>query len=133
MAMAGGRAMEIETNATIRPGDELVSTGAAFNCGLKLSNSAVPPGKRIREAAIRDLQASGQARWKFVVTALADLREIAELQEAYGLTEIWLSPEGTTPAVVIRRMRLVAEAALEHGWHLTTREHVLIWGGERGR
>jgi 7-carboxy-7-deazaguanine synthase len=30
-------------------------------------------------------------------------------------------------------MRLAAPPALANGWNLTTREHVLIWGDERGR
>ena len=54
-------------------------------------------------------------------------------QREFGLTEIWLSPEGTTPAAVIGQLRMAADAALARGWNLTVREHVLIWGGERGR
>lgn len=132
-AAATGRKMEIETNATIKPGEELVATGVAFNAGLKLATSAVPRKKRIKEDAIAEIQASGRARWKFVVCGPEDLAEIAELQREFSLTEIWLSPEGTTPAVVMQRMRMAADAALAHGWNLTTREHVLIWGDERGK
>ncbi len=131
-AAATGRWMEIETNATIKPGEELVATGVAFNAGLKLATSAVPRKKRIKEDAITEIQASGRARWKFVVCGPEDLVEIAELQREFALTEIWLSPEGTTSTAVMARMRMVVDAALEHGWNLTTREHVLIWGEERG-
>jgi hypothetical protein len=87
----------------------------------------------MKEKAIAQMQASGRARWKFVVCDPEDLVEIGELQSLFDLTEIWLSPEGTTPAAVIDRMRMAADAALAHGWNLTTREHVLIWGDERGR
>ncbi|MFI0412402.1 7-carboxy-7-deazaguanine synthase QueE [Actinomadura sp. 3N508] len=132
-ATSHGRRVEIETNATIRPGPELVATGAQFNAAPKLASSAMPRKKRIKPDAISELRDSGQARWKFVVCGPDDLAEIAELQQEFGLTEIWLSPEGTTPAAVIERMRMAADAALTHGWNLTTREHVLIWGDERGR
>ena len=128
-----GRRMEIETNATIKPGAELVATGVAFNAGLKLATSAVPRKKRIKADAIAEIQASGQARWKFVFCGPEDLAEIAGLQLEFGLTEIWLSPAGISPAAVLEQMRLAAGPALEHGWNLTTREHVLIWGDERGR
>ena len=128
-----GRRMEIETNATICPGADLIAAGVAFNAGLKLASSAVPRKKRIRPTAIRELQHSGQARWKFVVCGPGDLDEIAALQREFGLTEIWLSPEGTTPAAVTGRLRMAAEAALARGWNLTLREHVLIWGDERAR
>lgn len=132
-AIRAGLQMEIETNATIKPGGDLVATGVAFNAGLKLATSAVPRKKRIKEDAIVEIQASGQARWKFVVCGPEDLAEIAELQREFGLTEIWLSPEGTTPAAVLERMRMAAGPALEYGWNLTSREHVLIWGDERGK
>lgn len=128
-----GRQIEIETNATICPGADLIAAGVAFNAGLKLATSAVPRKKRIKPAAIRQLQASGQARWKFVVCGPGDLDEIDGLQREFGLTEIWLSPEGTTPAAITERLRMAAPAALAHGWNLTVREHVLIWGDERGR
>jgi 7-carboxy-7-deazaguanine synthase len=128
-----GRQMEIETNATICPGGDLVAAGVAFNAGLKLASSAVPRKKRIKPDAIRELQASGQARWKFVVCGPGDLDEIDGLQREFGLTEIWLSPEGTTPAAITGQLRLAADAALARGWNLTVREHILIWGGERGR
>ena len=128
-----GRRLEIETNATICPGGDLIAAGVAFNAGLKLASSAVPRKKRIKPDAIRQLQASGQARWKFVVCGPGDLDEIAGLQREFGLTEIWLSPEGTTPAAITGRLRMAADAALARGWNLTVREHVLIWGGERGR
>ncbi len=131
-AEATGRRMEIETNATITPTAELVSTGVSCNAGLKLATSAVPRSKRIKEDAISAIQASGRARWKFVVTGEQDLAEITQLQHQFGLTEVWLSPEGRTPAEVLRRMRMVADAALRHGWNLTTREHILIWGDQRG-
>ena len=111
----------------------MIAAGVAFNAGLKLASSAVPRKKRIKPDAIRELQASGQARWKFVVCGAGDLDEIAGLQREFGLTEIWLSPEGTTPAAVTGRLRMAADAALAYGWNLTVREHVLIWGGERGR
>lgn len=132
-AAASGRQLEIETNATIKPSPELVATGVAFNAGVKLANSAVPRKKRIKPDAIRAIQATGRARWKFVVRDESDLAEIADLQQEFGLTEIWLSPEGTTTGGVVQSMRTVADAALQRGWHLTTRTHVLIWGDRRGR
>lgn len=132
-ARAAGRHVEIETNATVSPDAELLHDGVAFNAGLKLASSAVVRGKRIKPRVIEQLQASGRARWKFVVTCPADIQEITALQEEFGLTQVWLSPEGTRPDVVIERMQWMADEALSHGWNLTSRAHVLIWGDERGR
>lgn len=127
-----GRVVEIETNATIKPRVDLLQSGVWFNAGLKLASSAVPRKKRVKPEAIAQIQASGRARWKFVVCEPEDLAEIAELQREFALTEVWLSPEGRTPQELIRRMRAFADAALENGWNLTTREHILIWGEARG-
>lgn len=132
-AARSGRTVEIETNATIRPGPGLAGAGVFFNAGLKLATSAVTRAKRVKPAAIAEIQASGRARWKFVVTGPDDLSEISDLQREFGLTEIWLSPAGTRAADVLANMRLAAVPALDHGWHLTTREHILIWGDQRGR
>ncbi|MEV6849243.1 7-carboxy-7-deazaguanine synthase QueE [Actinoplanes sp. NPDC051411] len=128
-----GRQVEIETNATIPPRPELIETGVFFNAGLKLASSAVPRARRIKPAAIVALQSTGRTRWKFVITGPDDLEEVSALQAEFGLTEVWLSPEGTTPGLVVDHMRIVAEEALRRGWHLTTRQHVLIWSDERGR
>ena len=57
----------------------------------------MPRKKRIKADAIREIQASGQARWKFVVCGPEDLDEIAALQREFGLTEIWLSARGHHP------------------------------------
>ena len=132
-ARAAGRRVEVETNATIAAGAALLAAGVDFNAGVKLASSAVPRGKRIKPTVIGQLQASGRARWKFVVTCRADIQEIAALQEEFGLTEVWLSPEGTRADVIIERMRWMADAALTQGWHLTSRAQVLVWGDERGR
>jgi 7-carboxy-7-deazaguanine synthase len=132
-ARAGGCTVEVETNATVAPDSDLIAAGVDFNAGLKLESSAVPRGKRIKPHVIRKLQDTGRARWKFVVTCPADIQEIAALQHEFGLTQVWLSPEGTTADVVVERMRWMAGAALTHGWNLTSRAHVLIWGDERGR
>ncbi len=132
-ASASGRALEIETNATIAPSAALIAAGARFNAGLKLASSAVPFSKRIKPQVIAQLQASGRVRWKFVVTGPDDVQEVAGLQQEFGLTEVWLSPEGANVDVIVDRTRWLADVALTHGWNLTTRQHVLIWGDERGR
>ena len=129
---AGGRRMEIETNATIAPGRALVQTKVKFNAGLKLANCGVPRKKRIKPAAIREIQGSGRAMWKFVVTDLADLKEIAALEAEFGLTNIWVSPEGTDAPTLLDGLRTFADPVLARGWNLTTRQHILIWGKRRG-
>jgi hypothetical protein len=129
---AGGRRMEIETNATIAPGRALVQTKVKFNAGLKLANCGVPRKRRIKPAAIREIQGSGRAMWKFVVTDPADLNEIAALEAEFGLTNIWVSPEGTDVPTLLTGLRTFADPVLTRGWNLTTRQQILIRGNKRG-
>jgi 7-carboxy-7-deazaguanine synthase len=123
-------------DSAIAPVDLIVASGGEpllrKDTLLRLAGQARRTGRRM-EIETNELQDSGQARWKFVVCGAGDLDEIAALQREFGLTEIWLSPEGTTPAAVTGRLRMAADASLARGWNLTVREHVLIWGDDRGR
>ncbi|MDQ7904697.1 7-carboxy-7-deazaguanine synthase QueE [Phytohabitans sp. ZYX-F-186] len=134
VALGGlGRRIEIETNGTIPPGPDLVAGVHRFNVSPKLTGSGVPEQRRIRPLALRSFRDCGKAVFKFVVTGDDDVAELAELQRRFGLTPVWVMPEGTTPESVLAGMRTLAAPALEHGWNLTPRLHVLLWGDERGR
>ena len=130
---AAGITVEIETSGTIAPPAALMAEGVTFNVSPKLASSGMPAARRIRDRALRALAASGSARFKFVATGLGDLDEIAGLQQAYGLDPVWVMPEGTSSAAVLDGMRLLADAVIARGWHLTPRLHILLWGDQRGR
>jgi 7-carboxy-7-deazaguanine synthase len=132
MCRAIGRPVEIETNATIAPTRAMLAAVRQWNVSPKLSNSGMPHHRRIKPAV---LEAFTRARavFKFVVTDVTDLDEIAELESVYGLAPIWVMPEGTTAEAVLSGMRELADDVLKHGWNLTPRLHVLLWGDQRGR
>ena len=130
---AAGRRIEIETNGTIPPDPELAAAVWAFNVSPKLSGSELPRPRRLVNRALEELAATGKAVFKFVVTAKAELAEIAALVDAHGLAPVWVMPEGTTSDRVLAGMRELAEAVLAQGWNLTPRLHVLLWEDARGR
>ncbi|MFJ2744792.1 7-carboxy-7-deazaguanine synthase QueE [Streptomyces sp. NPDC087440] len=132
---AAGREVEIETNGTIAPTAELVAAGPHFNVSPKLSGfgATMSETRRLRPDVLRAFAASGLARFKFVVSAPAELAEIAALEEAYGLSHITVMPEGTTAEKVLAGMRSLEEPVRARGYRLGTRLHVLLWGDERGR
>src|SRR5690606_23600704 len=68
-----GRRVEIETNGTIAPLPELLET-AHFNVSPKIGafGAADPESRRIRPEALRVLEESGRATFKFVITTSAD-------------------------------------------------------------
>ncbi|TQS42790.1 7-carboxy-7-deazaguanine synthase QueE [Cryptosporangium phraense] len=130
---AAGRRIEIETNGTIAPPDRLIECVERFNVSPKLGGSGVPIGRRIRPAALEALRGTGKAVFKFVIGAPEDLAELADLQARFGLAPVWVMPQGTHPADVVEGLRALAEPTLAHGWNLSSRLHVLVWGDQRGR
>src|SRR6266699_61231 len=127
MCRAAGRWTEIETNGAVVPSRAIAGANCRFNVSLKLANSGVPARRRLRPDAIRALASTGKAVWKFVVTGPADLDEIADLQQRYGLDPVWVMPEGTTSGQILRRLRELAGPVLARGWNLTPRLHTLLW------
>lgn len=130
--------IEIETSGTIPPRPELSQAVTAFNVSPKLSSSGLPEHRRIRPDALQTLYRSGKAVWKFVVTHPAELDEIRQVLPLIDPTSrpvepIWVMPEGTTPEIVLDRLRLLAQPVIDHGWNLSTRLHILLWGDTRGR
>jgi 7-cyano-7-deazaguanosine (preQ0) biosynthesis protein QueE len=125
--------VEIETNGTIAPDTALVEQVARFNVSAKLANSGVPVERRIRPVALRAFVHSGKAAFKFVVVDADDVAELVELQARHSLAPVWVMPEGVTTQVVLAGLRSIIGPALQHGWNVTPRLHILLWENERGR
>jgi 7-carboxy-7-deazaguanine synthase len=128
-----GWRVEVETNGTVAPPPFLTRLVTAFNVSPKLANSGIAEAERIRPAPLAALRATGRAVFKFVVTSPADLDEVAALATAHRLEPVYVMPEGTSAEIVLARMRELAGPALAHGFHLTPRLHILLWGDRRGR
>ena len=124
-----GWAVEVETNGTIAPTADVTAEVSQFNVSPKLANSGVDRDRAIVPSALLALAGTGKAAFKFVVTGVGDLDEIAALH----LEPVYVMAEGTTPATVLATTKAVADDVAARGWHLTTRLHVLLWGDERGR
>jgi 7-carboxy-7-deazaguanine synthase len=107
----------------------------------KLANST-PAGEwairhertRINVPVLRTLMAKCAYQLKFVVAAPGDLAEIrtlvAELGAAPG--NVILMPEGRCPELLRERSLWLAPLCLEHGYRLSPRLHVDLWGDRRG-
>ncbi|MFF0146979.1 7-cyano-7-deazaguanosine (preQ0) biosynthesis protein QueE [Amycolatopsis sulphurea] len=125
--------IEIETSGTIAPTNMITSAVKRFNVSPKLAHSGLRRHQRIRPTVLRDFAEGGKAIWKFVVQELADLAEIQELADTYGLHPVWIMPEGTDSTTVLARMRMLADPVLARRWRLSTRLHTLLWENDRGR
>lgn len=134
LRLAGFRFIEIETNGSIIPGDELLAAVNWWNCSPKLQNSRVSEEIRINPTAIRALALSGKADFKFVVRNRNDVEEIENSYGKWiGAEQIWLMPEGPSRDIQSSRMKEIAELSLAKGYRFTPRLQVLIWDNERSR
>jgi 7-carboxy-7-deazaguanine synthase len=132
---AAGCDIEIETNGTQAPSAGTSRWVTRFNVSPKLANSGDTPELRIAPAALAVLLGTGKAAFKFVCRDPADLAEAQHLTVRHSIPPhlVWIMPEGTDAATICKRLTVLADPAINAGFNVTTRLHVLAWGDERGR
>lgn len=127
-----GWRIEIETAGVRSPREELAAVVTQFNVSPKLSSSGNSLSRRINPAALRTLQATDKAIWKFVARDSADLLEVADLVSRFDLAPIYIMPLGVTSDAVISVAQALSAEILDRGWNLTLRMHVILYGDRRG-
>lgn len=132
-----GRWVEIETNGTRPPLDRNIGS-VSYNVSPKLGGSGVVDGLRKIDPEMQARYGSsprGTVCWKFVITGPGDLAEVETWCETEGVdrSDVWLMPEGRDPATILDGLRMLAPVAIEQGYNLSNRLHVMLWGDERGR
>lgn len=140
--IAARHRVAIETNGTVTPTRVTRRYASHITASPKLSNNAADPGrKRIKAEALGTLALLAQAdtgptvAFKFVVTAPADLDEVAALVNAHRIPAhaVWIMPEGRDTTTLLERHRDLADLILDRGWNTTTRLHTLLWEDDRNR
>lgn len=125
--------VEIETNGSVMPVEWLLQS-AYFNVSPKLrtaGNVKLPWSVDV----LREFQRSRRSTFKFVVTCPDDIIEVEAIAASARLLprQVWLMPEGTDARQITSKLGWICDAAIERGWQVTPRLHVLAWGDERGR
>lgn len=124
--------VEVETNGTRTPEDELLPLVSQWNVSPKLAHAG-QGAKALNAPALRALQRTGRAVWKFVVQTPRDLAEVDLIVRQHGLRDVWLMPLGTDADTLTGQLGWLCDAAIQRGWSVTPRLHVLAWGDTRGR
>ncbi|MFE7271052.1 7-carboxy-7-deazaguanine synthase QueE [Streptomyces sp. NPDC057623] len=127
-----GISVEVETNGTVVPDDELIDLGIRFNVSPKLSHAGDPEHRRIKPVALRKLATTPAVAFKFVCRSHDDLDEVAELAQDLGIGPIWIMPEGKNVTDISRHLGDLSDEVVRRNWNLSTRLHVLAWGEKRG-
>ena len=125
---------EVETAGTLVPDAQLTTIITRWNVSPKLENSGNPTDKRLRPEALRAFAALPNASFKFVLAATADLAEVSDLVTRFGLPpeRVMLMPEATEAERLNELARDLVEMCMQHGYRLSYRLHVALWGDKRG-
>lgn len=126
--------VDIETNGTVVPSQEIIEVVDLFTVSPKLGNSGNAVHKREKPNALLAFASIPNADFKFVVASEADIYDVLHYQEKYGIQpgKIWLMPEGRTQEQLAKHNQMVAELAKDYGFNLTGRIHIDLWGDTRG-
>lgn len=127
--------IEVETNGTILPNGALLDRVAQWNVSPKLENSGVGRRDRTRLAVLRAFVATTRAWLKLVVATDSDLAEVEALvmDTSWPPERVLLMPEAAEREVLAARLPWVAAAAMARGYGVSSRLHIALWGGGRGR
>lgn len=129
--------VEIETNGTIVPDDQMMFIINQWNCSPKLPNSGEQYNRRVNEVAINKIATAKNFVFKFVI---ADEKDLMDIYDDYdflqvssdNLHRIMLMPAGATQAELALTMPIVAELCKTSGYRFSPRMHIDVWNKKTG-
>lgn len=126
--------VEIETNGTALPIPKLDVWVDQFNISPKLAHSRNARELAIVPKVLRTYASDGRAWFKFVVASPEDVAEVAEIVRAHALPRgrVFVMPEGTDSAILRERQDWLVPLCIEHGFRLSDRLHIHLFGDTRG-
>jgi organic radical activating enzyme len=127
-------AVEIETNGTVAPPARLDVRVDQYNVSPKLAHSGNPADLALIPERLDAWAAEPRTFLKFVVASPDDVAEVVALQRRYRFRpeRVFLMPEGTDSATLRTREAWLGELCLEHGFRMSDRLHIHLYGDTRG-
>ena len=146
MLQAQRKHVTIETAGTVSPGGLRVDLASL---SPKLANSTPGEDKagaawvhrheqtRLQPAVLREwLETALDYQLKFVISGEADLSEARAVVASIGIPvppeKVLLMPEGISLETMRSRYPLLVKACLTHGYRLSPRLHIELFGNKRG-
>lgn len=129
-----GFEIEVETNGTIMPKEEMMRAVDQWNVSPKLESSGNISLVREMPECYLYFSNTPNAYFKYVVESPDDLGEILSLVRKYKIARerVILMPESTSPELLREKSAWVAEICKEEGFRFTTRLHIILYGNRRG-
>lgn len=122
--------IEIESNGTIQPSEELLERINQWNISPKLIHSGNAPSKALQLEILTRFSRTDKAWFKFVVNHESQWAEIEALK--LPKEQIILMPQAQTKDELDKIRPLVAEICLQHQVRLGERLHLTLWGSKKG-
>ncbi|MXP47292.1 radical SAM protein [Altererythrobacter luteolus] len=126
--------VEIETNGTTTAPGHVDVWIDQYNVSPKLAHSGNPAELALIPERLRSYSLDERAFFKFVVASPGDVDEVAELVRTHALPRqrVFLMPEGTDSETIRAREQWMTQACLDHGFRMTDRLHIHLFGDTRG-
>ena len=126
--------VEIETNGTTKAPPRLDIRIDQFNVSPKLAHSGNPAELALIPERLDAYATDPRAWFKFVIAEPSDLDEVLALRERYRFRpdHVFLMPEGTDSETLRAREKWLAPLCVEHGFRMSDRLHIHLFGDTRG-
>jgi organic radical activating enzyme len=126
--------IEIETNGSIAPSDELADLVDLFVVSPKLAHSGNDAEVALKPDALRAFAVLDKAVFKFVAREPGDVTIAAAIASAHAIapSRVYIMPEGVDAETLNARARDLAPAIVAHGFNFSPRLHVELFGARRG-
>ncbi len=127
-------AVEVETNGTLMPDEELLERVTQFNVSPKLPHSGNDAAKIWKPAILRHLAGTGKAWFKFVVASEDDVKAVLRRASEAGIPaeRILIMPLASTREELDARRARIVEWCLRRGLRFSDRLHIAIWDSKKG-
>ena len=127
-------AVEIETNGTVAPPARLDVRVDQYNVSPKLAHSGNPAELALLPERLDAWATDPRAFLKFVIASPADVVEVLALQARYRFVpeRVFLMAEGTDSATLRARQTWLSDLCLKHGFRMSDRMHIHLYGDTRG-
>ena len=125
--------VEIETNGTTRAPAPLDIRIDQFNVSPKLAHSGNPAELALLPERLDAYATDPRAWFKFVIAEPVDVDEVLALRDRYRFRpgHVFLMAEGTDSETLREREKWLAPLCVRHGFRLSDRLHIHLFGDTR--
>ena len=125
--------VEIETNGTTRAPAPLDIRIDQFNVSPKLAHSGNPAELALLPERLDAYATDPRAWFKFVIAEPTDVDEVLALRDRYRFRpgHVFLMAEGTNSETLREREKWLAPLCVRHGFRLSDRLHIHLFGDTR--